>query len=154
MSKTPFLTFVDLSVCNMDTLYLQNMPLLINLRPSTPLYITEDVFPAENQREVHIIRFVCDVSCLYICIQTNMSECCLLECIFLNQKTNQNILYNVIDYTGIQLAMEMNISRFSHRDLKNWFRFRVKVGIYTMALLTTNTKRGGTWYKINKTIGD
>ena len=83
-----------------------------------------------------------------------MSEFCPLEYICLKQKTNQNILYNVIDYTGIQLAMEMNISRFSHRDLKNWFRFRVKVGIYTMALLTSNTKRGGTWFKINKTIGD
>ena len=89
---------------------------LTNLGPSTPLYISEDVFPAENQREVHIIRFVCDVSCLYICIQTNMSEFCPLEYICLKQKTNQNILYNVIDYTGIQLAMEMNISLFSHRD--------------------------------------
>ena len=65
---------------------------LTNLGPSTPLYISEDVFPADNQNEVHIIRFVCDVSCLYICIQTNMSEFCPLEYICLNQKTIKKTL--------------------------------------------------------------
>ena len=46
-----------------------------------------------------------------------MSEFCPLEYICLNQKTNKK-LYNVTDCTDIQLAMEMNISRFSHRDKK------------------------------------
>ena len=57
--------------------------------PVTPLYISENVFPAENQIEVHIIGYVCDVSCLYICIQTNMSEFCPLEYIC---KTNKKTL--------------------------------------------------------------
>ena len=103
-----------------DTLYLRNMPLEGQIWPTWArqlLFTYLKMFPAENLKEVHIIRFVCDVSCLYICIQTNMSEFCPLEYICLNQKTNKK-LYNVTDCTDIQLAMEMNISRFSHRDKK------------------------------------